>query len=453
MTETIDAQIELWRGHMAKRPGVTAEEIDELEDHLRGHIESLTASGLSSDEAFLVAVKRLGSQSEIAREFARDNSQRLWKQLVLDDKPASPRASADRGGWLPMLVWALIAAAIVKVPGLFGKTIESDFEFYARNVSILGLAGVVGYLLWRHQARVRYIVAVVAGLGILAVAANLYPLDEDEDALPMTALHVPIVMWLVIGLAYATYRWRRTEGRMDYVRFTGEWIIYMVLIQAASMVLLGIIAVVPMFVGLDPGPFMAEWLIPGGAAAAAVVATWLVEAKKSVIENMAPVLARIFTPLFTAAFLSLFVVVLVSGDLANLDRDLLIACDAILVVAVGLVLYNLTARGSGEKAGWFDWMQLTLVASALALDAIALTNILVRIGEGWTFNRTVVLGANLILLVNLAITAWLFVKLLRGKPAVPPALERWQTSLLPVYGLWAMVVILVLPPIFGLSGW
>jgi hypothetical protein len=130
---------------------------------------------------------------------------------------------------------------------------------------------------------------------------------------------------------------------------------------------------------------------------------------------------------------------------------LLIACDAILVVAVGLVLYNLTARGSGEKAGWFDWMQLTLVASALALDAIALTNIVVRIGEGWTFNRTVVLGANLILLVNLAITAWLFTKLLRGKPAVPAALERWQTTLLPVYGAWAMVVILVLPPVFGLA--
>lgn len=451
MSDTTEAQIELWRAHMAKRPGVTPEEVDELEDHLRGHVETLSDAGLTGDEAFLVAVKRLGSQSEIAREFARENSQRLWKQLVLDGAPRGVRTKGDTSGWLPMVAWALVAAAVVWAARLSGKSIETDLPFYARNLSLLGLAGVVGYLLWRHRARLAYVIASVAGAGVVAVAANLYTLSESGDALPMTALHVPILVWLLVGLAYGTHRCRETQGRMDFVRFTGEWLIYMVLIQTANYILIAILAVVPMLVGLDPTAFLTEWVIPGGGAAAAVVATWLVEAKKSVIENMAPVLARVFTPLFTLAFVGLFVVVLISGDLANLDRDLLIACDAILVVAVALVLYNLTARGSGERAGWFDWVQLGLVASALALDAIALTNILVRIGDGWTFNRTVVLGANLILLVNLAVTGWLLVRLARGRAGLVTALERWQTSLLPVYGTWALVVVVVLPPVFGLA--
>ena len=30
-------------------------------------------------------------------------------------------------------------------------------------------------------------------------------------------------------------------------------------------------------------------------------------------------------------------------------------------------------------------------------------------------------------------------------------LERWQTGYLPVYGIWAALVALVLPPIFGFS--
>jgi hypothetical protein len=46
-----------------------------------------------------------------------------------------------------------------------------------------------------------------------------------------------------------------------------------------------------------------QWLLPCGAVGAVLVAAWLVEAKQSVIENMAPVLGRLFTPLFTASCL------------------------------------------------------------------------------------------------------------------------------------------------------
>ena len=175
MTEQLEAQIGLWRVHLEKRPTVEPAEVDELEDHLRGHIESLTASGLSEDEAFLVAMKRLGSQNEIAREFARENSQRLWKQLVLDDAPAGPREPGDRSGWIPMIVFAVIAIVIVKLPLLFGYDIgdEDSISFYARNVSLLGLLGVAAYLLWRHRASVRYVVAVGVAYAGLAVAANI----------------------------------------------------------------------------------------------------------------------------------------------------------------------------------------------------------------------------------------------------------------------------------------
>jgi len=451
MSESIEQQISLWHEHMAGRQGVTAEEVDELEDHLRGHVEQLTAAGLSHDEAFLVAVKRLGSQHEIAREFARENSQRLWKQLVLDGDPKRPRERGDRGGWVPVVVFGLLAALLVKIPAFFGLTFEDDYDFYLRNVSLLGLAGVAAYLLWRHRAPIGYVLATAGGFLIIAVAANLYTLDINGDALPMTALHVPIAVWVVVGLAYALARWRTTDGRMDYVRFTGEFLIYLVLIQTASYILLIVIGVVPTLVGIDTEEFLTQWVIPCGAAAAVIVAAWLVEAKQAIVENMAPVLARIFTPLFTAAFLGLLLVVLLSGEVGDLDRDLLIACDGILVVAVGLILYNLTARGADTSPGWFDWIQLTLVASALALDAVALANIAIRITDGWTFNRAVVLGANVILLVNLVVSAWLLVRLIRGRASAVRSLETWQTALIPVYGAWALVVVLVLPPLFGLT--
>lgn len=451
VSETNEPQISLWRDHMAKRAGVTAAEVDELEDHLRAEIDDLMGAGLSGDEAFLVAVKRLGSQHDIAREFARENSQRLWKQLVLDDDVKQSRERDDRSGWVPVVLFGVIAAIVVKIPTLFGLTFDDHPEFYLRNVSLLGLVTVAGYLLWRRRATLRYVIATAVGFVVIAIAANLYPLSIDGEALPMTALHVPVAVWVIVGLAYATARWRSTEGRMDYVRFTGEFLIYLVLIQAASAVLLLLIGVVPTLVGIDTEQFLIQWVVPCGAAGAVVVAAWLVEAKQAIVENMAPVLARIFTPLFTAAFLGLLAVVLFSGEIGDLDRELLIATDGILVVAVALVLYNLTARGDDTTFGWFDWIQLTLVGSALALDAIAFVNIAIRITDGWTFNRAVVLGANVILLVNLVVSAWLLLRLQRGRSGAVRALEAWQTSLLPVYGAWALVVVLVLPPVFGLT--
>ena len=41
------------------------------------------ATGLSRDEAFLVAVMRMGNLDEVSKEFARAHSDRLWKQLAL----------------------------------------------------------------------------------------------------------------------------------------------------------------------------------------------------------------------------------------------------------------------------------------------------------------------------------------------------------------------------------
>ena len=79
----------------AAYPG--AHEVEESEDHLREQIEDPLANGLDHDQAFHVAIKRLGDLDAVSREFAREHSDRLGKQLVLvpDDADAT-RAPAWR---------------------------------------------------------------------------------------------------------------------------------------------------------------------------------------------------------------------------------------------------------------------------------------------------------------------------------------------------------------------
>ena len=147
-----------------------------------------------------------------------------------------------------------------------------------------------------------------------------------------------------------------------------------------------------------------------------MVASWLVEAKQSVIENMAPVLTRLFTPLFAAVLVTFLGTLLLTGRGVDIERNALIAFDLLLVVVLGLLLYSVSARDPRSPPGAFDVVQVVLLVSALLADAVALWAIATRITEfGFSPNRVAALGENAILLVNLAWSAVLYIRYLIGR--------------------------------------
>ncbi len=238
---------------------------------------------------------------------------------------------------------------------------------------------------------------------------------------------------------------------MDFIRFSGELVIYFVLIALGGGVLTGFSAQIFRAIGIDIEPFFESWLLPCGAAGGVLVASWLVEAKQSVIENMAPVLTRLFTPFFAAALLVFLGTLLWTGRAIDIQRDVLIAFDLLLVVVLGLLLYSVSARDPVSPPNAFDGLQIVLVVCALLADAVALWAIAARITEfGFTPNRVAALGENVILLVNLAWSAVIYTRFLRGVGSFA-SLERWQTSYLWVYAVWAAIVVIGFPIVFGNS--
>src|SRR5215467_11029646 len=81
--QPLEEQIAEWRAYLRRRKALHGPDVEELEGHLRDQLTALTEAGLAGDEAFLVAVKRMGSLDALSREFARAHSERLWKQLVI----------------------------------------------------------------------------------------------------------------------------------------------------------------------------------------------------------------------------------------------------------------------------------------------------------------------------------------------------------------------------------
>ncbi|CAL9409453.1 hypothetical protein SUDANB121_01639 [Nocardiopsis dassonvillei] len=451
----IEEQIDQWRGFVRRREAISASDAEEMEDHLREQIAELEAGGLDGEEAFLVAVKRMGDLDEVSREFAREHSQRLWKQLVL-----VPGAETGAGGlerWRELgllLAFALGAGLAVKV--LFSSVGDEFAQF--RNIAFVVLPFLAGWFAWKRRVPWRVCAAVAALAAVPALAVNLYPFQGFSGPFPepgMTAVlaftHAPVLLWLLVGVLHTGGEWRSHERRMDFVRFMGELAMYLALIMLGSMVLVGLTFGVLSLADVDLEPYLEDWLLPFGLPGALLVAAWLVEAKKSVVENIAPVLTRVFTPLALVMLLADLAVLLANAPLTTVDRELLILMDAVLVLVLFLLLYSISARDPLAPPGVFDWLQLALVGAALAVDAVALTAMLTRIAEfGFTANKVAALGLNLVLLVHLAWSARLLAGFVRGSRPFA-AVERWQTAYLPVYAVWAAVVVLVFPPVFGFA--
>jgi hypothetical protein len=446
----LEEQIGQWRAYLRRRRAINGPDVEELETHLRDQVGALAQAGLADDEAFLVAVKRIGSLDAVSREFAREHSERLWKQLVVAPDDEAAPGSATRTETLVVFGLALAAAAAIKTPALFGLTLGGgDESFYARNASLFVLPFLTGYFLWKRRLDPRRFAWLAVPFIAAAAIVNVFPFTRGSDTEALSALHLPIALWLVIGIAYVAGRWLEGGGRMDFVRFSGELFIYYVLIALGGFVLTAFTMMMFNAIGLTPEWLAQDWLVPCGAVGAVIVGSWLVEAKQSVIENMAPVLTRLFTPLFTMLLLVFLGTMAWTGRPIDIQRNVLIAFDLLLVLVVGLVLYSASARDPEAPPNLFDSLQLLLVAAALVVDAVALAAIASRISEfGFTPNRVAALGENLILLVNLAWSAWLYAAFLRGRKPFQ-ALEAWQTAYLPVYSAWAALVVVLFPPLFG----
>src|ERR687892_1125795 len=130
--ESVESQIAEWRAYVANAPGVNGRDVDELEDHLRHQIAELNAAGLTADEAFLVAVKRMGDLDDLSREFAREHSGRLWKQLILRDEDEPARTSS---GWLEPFAFAAAAAVVVQIARVAAGFPDEEPSWLARNAS------------------------------------------------------------------------------------------------------------------------------------------------------------------------------------------------------------------------------------------------------------------------------------------------------------------------------
>lgn len=440
----LEVNINSWCDYLRSKGKLDENEVKELESHLREQIDEFIEKGLAEDEAFLIGTKRLGNVNAISKEFSKVNTEKLWKNLFLDSADNAEKKRNLRDILL-VIIFSLLAGTIAKFSNVL-EFLHTGEVGYVKNLSFYILPFIIIFFVIK-QSISKVMLGVIAGVFIVTgILVNIYPSYYYTESL--IALHLPIMLWLVTGVAYTGKMWKESKERMNFIRFTGESIIYGSLVILGLFVLSAFIEIIFFAISISTNLFIFNYVSVYGGCATAFIAIYLVENKKSVVENFAPILAKIFSPLFLITLIIFLLAMIITGASPFINRDFLIGFDIMLVLVLGMVLYTISAKNIHEKSGIFDYLNVALIIAAIIVDCVALLAIASRLSEyGVSPNKLAALGQNIVMLFNLIGLLGLyfghFIKKLKFN-----AIEKFQTSYLWVYFAWISFVVLVFPIIF-----
>ena len=194
--------------------------------------------------------------------------------------------------------------------------------------------------------------------------------------------------------------------------------------------------------------FYLGYVVLIGAVASPIVSFYLVRLYPNITSKIAPVIARVFTPLVLLT-LAVYVVSLVfSGSKILEDRDLLIVFNIMLLAVMAIIVFSVSEFDKSKERNINVLILFILAVLAIVINSIALVAIISRVLNGLTPNRTVVLVSNILVFINLIlITKNLYSSYFRHDPL--DSVESTVARYLTIYFAWTSIVIFVLPFAFG----
>jgi len=281
---------------------------------------------------------------------------------------------------LLIVLLSFIAGTLIKLPINFEKIIDAEW-FYSRNLAGIFIVPLMVYFFFQRPHSKK---AVVIILGVTAGALlylNLLPFDyagsswefhkkfrSFDDAIAVAELHMPLLLWLILGIAFAGKNWRDAPGRMSFMRYNGEVIVYTTVIVISGLILTGITLTLLSLV--EESSELSNWylenVIPYGVVAAPIVASFLIEKIIGRRFNIAPVLAKIFTPLFLLTTFGYLIVMIVYKNSPYNDREYLIAFNILLIVVLGLLMFSVAERSPNPLVGLSDYINIGLVLEQIS---------------------------------------------------------------------------------------
>jgi len=329
--------------------------------------------------------------------------------------------------------------------------------FYMRNVSFFFMPAIVLYILFWRKVDFKKSLLILLLLVLSIVYLNFLPnyiflgkIGDYSDTLILACIHLPFFLWFTGGLAFLTPTYRNLQKRSEFLKLNGEIVMYTLLILFFGMILTGITYALFSIIDVNIMEWYFEWVVVFGTIASPIVAAALVLNKGKKYINFAPLLSKIFAPLFMITLLVFLSVICFKLKNPFLERDFLFIVNLLLMVVVAITTFVIIDRDQKKKPNVLDYNTIILLFSSLMIEAIALYSIFTRmISDGFTPNRVVLIGLNLIILVQLSGMILCYMKWLLKKAELALTID-WITKYIPIYFYWSAFIVFIFPWLFRL---
>lgn len=347
-----------------------------------------------------------------------------------------------------VLLASLVGGLIAKLPVILG--IDEDF-FYPRNIGFIIFPMLAAYFAWKNKLSTGKIAVVVLAILTGAIFINLLPDVRESDTLLLSCIHLLLFLWAVLGFAYVGGKQGNGEKRLNFLKYNGDLLVISALICIAGGIMTGITIGLFSLLGINIEQFYFEYIVVFALPAVPVLGTYLTEANPHLVGKVSPVIARIFSPLVLVMLVAYLLAMVYSGKDPYNDREFLLIFNILLVGVMAIIFFSVAGTSESGKSKSEILILVLLSVITILVNGIALSAILFRISEwGITPNRIAVLGANLLILVNLIMVTAQLLKSTSKKEnldGVGKAIARY----LPVYVVWAIIVTFTFPFIFGVE--
>ena len=372
---------------------------------------------------------------------------RFWK-IRLGHEIEIKRTRFSKPDLMIVILLSIFTGLMIRIPAFF-QQINGEF-FLTRNPAIIVFNGIIIYTFWQNRIfNIRRILVYGSIILIITLFINLLP-DTESDSIMLSLIHTPLLLWCLFGLSFISLDYKNTDKRIEFIRFNGEFITMTGLILIAgglfSAVTIGLFSVIDM----DIENFYFENIALTGGAAAPIVSFYLIRLYPDLTNKIAPVIARVFTPLVLIT-LVVYLGSLIFSEIRILeDRELLLLFNVMLLAVMGIIVFSVSELDKSRERDINVLILFFLAMLAIVVNSIALIAIITRVADGLTPNRSVVLVSNILIFFNLILIAKnLYASYFKRNQV--ESVEQTVARYLTIYAVWTVIVIFILPFVFGME--
>ena len=356
--------------------------------------------------------------------------------------------------WKVVTLLAILVATVALLPNFIA--VDQDV-FYAKNVGFIVFPALMVYFAWKQKLPLKKLFSPLLITIFAAININLSPTLSNSDSIRLAFFHVPLFLWVIFAYVYVggnfgqTFiggKFIATNNKINFLRFNGDLLVLIGLMIIAS----GIFAIITInlfaVIKVNIENIFINYIMAIILSIIPLVAAFLVQNNRHLVNKVSPIIARIFTPLVTIMLFVFLVTILFTGTYPAKNREYLLLFNVLLIAVMALILFSLSEVTKHTEQRYNHLILFLLSLLAIIVNGVALASILYRINDfGFTPNRLAVLGGDILILVNLLLVSFNLLKVVKGRVEV----EKVESSIalfLPLYFVWTAFVTFGFPILF-----